>query len=59
MLFIEQIKLEKNSLDPKLNWIRNSKLAVEFDGSYLNQETLTYSSKNVVNLFIVYELDTC
>ena len=59
MLFIEQIKLEKNSLDPKLTWIRNSKLAVEFEGSYLNQETLTSSSKNVVNLFIVYELDTC
>ena len=41
MLFMEQIKLEKNSLAPNLNWIRNSKLAVEFEGSYLNQETLT------------------
>ena len=46
------------SLSPKLIW-NNSRIKLKFEGSYLKQEDKApFTSNNVVNLFIVYELDT-
>ena len=45
-----------NSLFPKLKW-NNSKIILEFKGSSLKQDKITFTPKNVVNLFIVFELD--
>ena len=47
-----------NSFSTKMRWINNSKLRVELKGSCLKQVKVTFTTKNVVNLFIVYELDT-
>ena len=43
---------------PKPKWIYNSKIAVEFKGSYLKQDIGTFTNRNALNLFIAYELDT-
>ena len=43
-------------LYPKLN-LYNSSLRVEFKGCCLKQNKVTFNTSNVVNLFIVYELD--
>ena len=45
-----------NSLSPKLKW-NNSNIMLEFKGSSLKQDKLTFNPNNVINLFIVYELD--
>ena len=46
------------SLSPKLAWY-NSRIKLKFKGSCLKQEDkAAFAVKNVVNLFIVYELDT-
>ena len=46
------------SVCPKLTWMNNSKIKLKFKGSCLKQEDKTpYTPKNVVNLYIVYELD--
>ena len=45
-------------LSPKLVWMNNSRIKLEFKGSCLKQDKATFTPNNVVNLFIVYELDT-
>ena len=45
-----------NSLSPKLK-LRNTKIRVEFKGSYLKQDKVAFTPNNIVNSFIVYELD--
>ena len=46
------------SVTPKLIW-NNSRIRLKFEGSCLKQEDKTpFPPNNVVNLFIVYELDT-
>ena len=40
-----------NNLSPKLEWICNSKIAVEFKGNCLKQVKALFTHKNVVNLF--------
>ena len=47
-----------NSLTSKLKWIHNSKIAVEFKDICLKQEKVTFTYRNVVNVFIVCDLDT-
>ena len=45
-------------LSPKLQW-NKSRLRLRFEGSCLKQEDTTpFTPSNVVNLFIVYKLDT-
>ena len=45
-------------ISPKLQW-NKSRLRLRFEGSCLKQEDTTpITPNNVVNLFIVYELDT-
>ena len=47
------------SLSPKLVWMNNSRIRLKFKGNCLKQENkAAFTPKNVVNLFIVYELDT-
>ena len=45
------------SLSPKLVWY-GSKIKLKFNGSCLKQDKATFNPKNVVNLFIFYELGT-
>ena len=46
------------SLSPKLVWMNSSKIRLEFKGSCLRQEDIAaYTPKNVVNLYIFYELN--
>ena len=57
----EEIKLSftaNNYHSPKLRWINNWKIRAEFKESFLKQDKITFTPRNVVNLFIVYELDT-
>ena len=44
-----------DSLSAKLKW-HNSKIRVEFKGTGVKQDKVTISLRDVVNLFIVYEL---
>ena len=45
-------------LYPKLVWMNNSRIRLEFKASCLKQEdTTAYTPNNVVSLYIVYELD--
>ena len=46
-----------HSLSRKLRWMNGSRIRGEFQGSCLKQPKLTFTPRNVVNLFIVYELD--
>ena len=44
-------------LSPKLVWY-NSGIKLKFKGSCLKQDKATFTPKNVVNLLVVFELDT-
>ena len=46
-----------HSLSPNVICMYNSRMRVRFKGSYLKQYKVTFTPKNVVNLFTVYELD--
>ena len=39
-----------DSASPKLRWMNNSRIRVEFKGSCLKQDKVTFSQKNVVHL---------
>ena len=45
-----------NSLSSKLKWY-NSEIRLEFKSSCLKQDKVTFTPNNVVNLFIVHELN--
>ena len=45
------------SLSPKLARINESRIILRFTGNCLRQEFATFTPKNVVNLFLVPELD--
>ena len=44
-----------NSLNPRLSY-NDTKIKVQFTGSYLKQPKFTFTHKKVVNIYIVYEL---
>ena len=44
-----------NSLNPRLSY-NGTKIRVQFTGSCLKQPKFTFTHKNVVNIYIVYEL---
>ena len=50
----EEIKVV-NGLCPSVNYV-NEKLHLKFEGSFLAQTKVTYSHKNIVNIYIVYEV---
>ena len=45
----------KKSLAPGFNYY-NAKMKVKFNGICLKQDKITYTHKNVVSIYIVYEL---
>ena len=45
-----------SSLAPALNYV-NTKSRVTFDGSCLKQDKVTFTHKNLVHTFIVYEIN--
>ena len=47
-----------NSLFQKIKWFEASKICLKLNGSYLKQNTTTFNLANVINLFIVCEIDT-
>ena len=50
----EEIKVV-NGLYPSVNYV-NEKLRLKFEGSCLAQTKVTYTHKNIVNIYIVYEI---
>ena len=50
----EEIKVV-NGLYPSVNYV-NEKLRLKFEGSCLAQTKVTYTHKNIVNVYIVYEI---
>ena len=54
---INCIKTSDYGITPKLSCY-GSKIRVEFNGSYLKKDTITYTHKKIVNIFIVYEIFT-
>ena len=48
--------VSNNSLAPALNH-HNTKLRIKFDGDFLKQDKATLSYKQVVNVYIVYEIN--
>ena len=51
-------KLGLHSLCPKLLWMNNIKIRVRFKESCLKGDKVTFTPRNLVNLFIFYELGT-
>lgn len=47
-----------NCFAPKLTFIPYAKIAIEFKQNFLKQDKAIFAHRNVVNLFIAYELDT-
>ena len=45
-------------MDSQLKSIENSKIVLEFSGGFFKKEKATFAHRNVVNMFIVNELDT-
>ena len=56
---IKPLSTSNNSLNPGINYFDNFKIRVKIDGNYLKQEKLTFTDKQVVNLYIVYEINCC
>ena len=46
-----------HSLSSKLVWLNNSIIRLRFKKSCLKQDKVTFTPKNIVNLFFLYELD--
>ena len=54
----ESIKLPQtgsNFIDPLLDYLSN-KIRLKFSGNCLKQDKVTYNHRNVVNIYIVYEI---
>ena len=47
-----------NNFGPKLTFIYNRGIGAKFKGNYLSQGNIYFTHRNVLNLFIVYKLDT-
>ena len=45
-------------LSRKLRFMSNLRIRVKFKGSCLKQGNVSFTPRNTLNLFIVYELDT-
>ena len=45
-----------NFLTPSLNYL-GTKIRVRFSGSCLKQDKVTYTQGNIVNIYIVYEIN--
>ena len=52
---LEVVSTSDNTLTPSVNYY-GDKVRLRFTGSVLQQKTVTYSHKKVVNLYVVYEI---
>ena len=52
---LEVVSTSDNSLTPSVNYY-GDKVRLRFTGSVLQQKTITYSHKKVVNLYVAYEI---
>ena len=52
---LEVVSKTDNTLTPSVNYY-GDKIRLRFTGSVLQQKTVTYSHKKVVNLYVVYEI---
>ena len=52
---INSIKTSNHSITPNLDYY-GTKTRVEVNGSYLKQDSVTFSHRKVVNIYIVYEI---
>ena len=52
---LEVVSTSDNTLTPSVNYY-GDKVRLKFTGSVLQQKTVTYSHKKVVNLYVVYEI---
>ena len=53
---IKAVSTSNNSLPPALDYYDTSKIRVKFLGSCLKQDKSTITHKNIVNIYIVYQL---
>ena len=53
---IKAVSTSNNSLTPALDYYDTSKIRVKFMGSCLKQDKSTITHKNIINIYIVYEL---
>ena len=53
---IKAVSASNNSLTPALDYYDTSKIRVKFRGSCLKQDKSTITQKNIVNIYIVYQL---
>ena len=52
---LEAVSASGNTLNPIINYY-GDKVRLKFTGSALQQKRVTYNHKNVVNLYVVYEI---
>ena len=45
-----------NSFNPVINYFENARIPVHFDGNCLKQEKVIFAHKQVVNIYIAYEI---
>ena len=48
----------KNIVAPKVTYIHSFTIAVKFEGNYLKQDKISFTHRNVIHFFIVFELGT-
>ena len=53
---IEAIKTNNYLLDPQIDHYVMSKIRIKFDGSFLNRFPSTILHRDIVNIYIVYEI---
>ena len=53
---LEVVSTSGNTLIPSINYYED-KVRLRFTGSVLQEKTVTYSHKKVVNLYLVYEIN--
>ena len=54
----ESIVTPNNNLSVTIKWYRNSNFSLVFKGSCLKQDRATFTSRNIINVYVVCELDT-
>ena len=47
-----------NTHSPSIKWYKNSNFCLIFKGSCLKPKNATFTSSDIINYFVVYELDT-
>ena len=54
---IQPLSTSDNSLNLGINYFDNAKIRVKFDGNCLKQEKVPFTHKQVVIIYIVYEIN--